>query len=459
MLWLCVTFFCLLYGVKTDPKETCPAFTVLSFSSALIGTNLEVKLMLYTRQNEDCAEELNSTASKYLDLTKKTTFIIHGYRPTGSAPVWIPDLVHLLLSEEDMNIIVVDWNRGATTIIYSNASRNGKKVAEILKKFMDEMLINGASLDSIHMIGVSLGAHISGLVGQMFGGQLGRITGLDPAGPLYRGKPPSERLDPTDAQFVDVIHSDTDGLGYADALGHVDFYPNGGTDQPGCPPTVFAGLKYFKCDHQRSVFLFMASLKKSCNITAYPCESYRSYRRGKCTSCETFQPMPCPILGYYAHEWKSHLTQQSHPVTNMYFDTADEEPFCLYHYFVDIVTWNKGTRRGMLSVVLADGTGKKAESRVNHEAAAFQQYNHISLLVGFNQDFENITRISVTFSTGSVIGPKFKLRILQMRFRSLSNPERPPLCRYDVVLTENAERSFRPIPCAGRRGAAAAADG
>ena len=99
--------------------------------------------MLYTRQNEDCAEELNSTASKYLDLTKKTTFIIHGYRPTGSAPVWIPDLVHLLLSEEDMNIIVVDWNRGATTIIYSNASRNGKKVAEILKKFMDEMLVSG----------------------------------------------------------------------------------------------------------------------------------------------------------------------------------------------------------------------------------------------------------------------------------------------------------------------------
>lgn len=101
--------------------------------------------------------------------------------------------------------------------------------------------MNGASLDSIHMIGVSLGAHISGLVGQMFDGQLGRITGnlpasrtaahsnhcqlcfglmahawfcvagLDPAGPLYRGKPPSERLDPSDAQFVDVIHSDTDG--------------------------------------------------------------------------------------------------------------------------------------------------------------------------------------------------------------------------------------------------------
>lgn len=57
------------------------------------------------------------------------------------------------------------------------------------------------------------------------------------------------------------------------------------------------GLQYFKCDHQRSVFLFMSSLKQNCNITAYPCDSYRNYRNGKCTSCETFWPMPCPIVG------------------------------------------------------------------------------------------------------------------------------------------------------------------
>ncbi|NXF81864.1 LIPH Lipase, partial [Sclerurus mexicanus] len=431
----------------SDPGQSCPEFTALGFGDALIGTELKVRLLLYTRQNRDCAEEIHSTTSKYLNVTRGTTFIVHGYRLTGSAPVWIPGLVQLLLSAEDMNIILVDWNQGATTLIYSYASRKCKRVAEVLKKLIDEMLIDGASLDSVHMIGVSLGAHISGFVGQMFGGALGRITGLDPAGPLYRGTPPSERLDPTDAQFVDVIHSDTDGLGYREALGHIDFYPNGGTDQPGCPLTIFSGLQYFKCDHQRSVFLFLSSLTQSCNITAYPCDSYRNYRNGKCTSCESFWPMPCPVLGYYAREWKSSLTQQSHPVTSMFFDTAEKEPFCIYHYFVDIITWNKDTRRGTFSIVLGDETGKKAESKVNPEAATFQQYNEITLLVGFDQDVENIERISLTFSTGSVIGPKFKLRILQVRFQSLTNPDRPRLCRYDLVLMENTQKTFRPIPC------------
>lgn len=30
-------------------------------------------------------------------------------------------------------------------------------------------------------------------------------------------------------------------LGFREPLGHIDFYPNGGTDQPGCPKTIFSG--------------------------------------------------------------------------------------------------------------------------------------------------------------------------------------------------------------------------
>ncbi|MXQ82046.1 hypothetical protein E5288_WYG012500 [Bos mutus] len=73
----------------------------------------------------------------------------------------------------------------------------------------DAVDINGLNFLTIYS--VSLGAHISGFVGKIFHGRVGRITGLDPAGPQFSGKPSTGRLDYTDADFVDVIHTDTNG--------------------------------------------------------------------------------------------------------------------------------------------------------------------------------------------------------------------------------------------------------
>jgi hypothetical protein len=47
------------------------------------------------------------------------------------------------------------------------------------------------------------------------------------------------RLDTTDAEFVDIIHTNGgtlihDQQGFLSPIGHVDFYPNGGQFQPGC---------------------------------------------------------------------------------------------------------------------------------------------------------------------------------------------------------------------------------
>ncbi|KAM7132812.1 lipase member H isoform 3-T4 [Molossus nigricans] len=324
-LYVFISLMCL---VRSDTDETCSSFTKLSFHSAVVGTGLKVKLMLYTGRNWTCAQVINSTDFGNLNVTKKTTFIVHGFRPTGSPPVWMEALVRGLLIVEDMNVVVVDWNRGAATVLYHYASSRTRKVATVLKEFIDQMLAQGASLDNIYMIGVSLGAHISGFVGKEYNGQLGRITGLDPAGPLFNGKPPEDRLDPRDAQFVDVIHSDIDAWGYKEPLGNIDFYPNGGLDQPGCPKTIFGGMEYFKCDHQRSVYLYLSSLRDNCNVTAYPCNSYRDYRNGKCVSCFTPQEESCPLLGYSADKWKDYLREKDPPMTKAFFDTAEKEPFC-----------------------------------------------------------------------------------------------------------------------------------
>lgn len=59
------------------------------------------------------------------------------------------------------------------------------------------------------MIGFSLGAHVAGIAGQEIlkltsGRKIGRITGLDPAGPEFDGKDNYRVLDKSDARFVDV---------------------------------------------------------------------------------------------------------------------------------------------------------------------------------------------------------------------------------------------------------------
>lgn len=66
-------------------------------------------------------------------------------------------------------------------------------------------------MKTMHILGHSLGSHVAGYAGERLK-RLGRITGLDPAGPYYEFMPPEVRLDPTDAIFVDAIHSDAKHL-------------------------------------------------------------------------------------------------------------------------------------------------------------------------------------------------------------------------------------------------------
>ena len=70
-----------------------------------------------------------------------------------------------------------------------------------------------------------------------------QFSGLDPANLGFRALN-LDRMLPTDAVFVDVIHTNSgnilDGaMSLPEPLGHVDFYPNGGSYQDGCTDSCF----------------------------------------------------------------------------------------------------------------------------------------------------------------------------------------------------------------------------
>ena len=181
-----------------------------------------------------------------------------------------------------------------------------------------------------HLIGFSLGAHVAGFTGMEIQ-NISRITGLDPASPLFEGYPARVRLDPTDASFVDVIHSNGDsfirgGLGSYAPMGHVDFYPNGGRVQVGCNSVLMGAITdiiYGKwnslCNHRRAFRFFIDSVVRTCTFRAFTCSSYEEYVKGNCFSCGEDNTQ-CSNMGYFAYGSKGR--------GNMYLVTRDKEPFC-----------------------------------------------------------------------------------------------------------------------------------
>ena len=89
------------------------------------------------------------------------------------------------------------------------------------------------------IIGHSLGAQTCGFFGKSFfkitGTKLASIVGLDPAGPIFEEfdqYEKTQKLYRDDADFVQVIHTNTNKYGHTEPMGHVDYYLNDGAIQP-----------------------------------------------------------------------------------------------------------------------------------------------------------------------------------------------------------------------------------
>lgn len=119
---------------------------------------------------------------------------------------------------------------------------------------------HGFKLESLHLVGHSLGGQLSGYVGRSIQEKtnkekkLKRISALDPAFPPFYPAIGVKALGPKDADLVDVIHTDAWLYGAPFTTGTVDFWPNGGkTLQPGCPKRNYKMLTDNDlCSHRRS---------------------------------------------------------------------------------------------------------------------------------------------------------------------------------------------------------------
>lgn len=137
--------------------------------------------------------------------------VIHGYIANRYHSSILP-IKNAYLSAGNVNLLIVDWSQASYQmydVSRTLTSQVAHRVSEILERFITE---NDIDRGLVHLIGHSLGAHIAGNVGRYMGGTLGRITGLDPAAPLYI-KWSYDAIQITDATFVDIIHTNGEGLG------------------------------------------------------------------------------------------------------------------------------------------------------------------------------------------------------------------------------------------------------
>ncbi|KAG8224914.1 hypothetical protein J437_LFUL006273 [Ladona fulva] len=276
-----------------------------------------------------------------LNVSAPTKVIVHGFGSSCSN-VWVFEMRSALMSVEECNVICVDWEAGATIPNYVRAAANtrlvGKQLALLLGRLRDSL---GLDLQRVHLIGFSLGAHVAGFAGSELQ-NLSRITGLDPAGPLFENQDPAARLDSTDATFVDVVHSNGEnlilgGLGSWQPMGHVDFYPNGGRMQKGCSNLFVGAVSDIfwssseshgrsLCNHRRAYKFFTDSVSPRCHFPAIPCESYEKFLDGECFPCSSQNR--CGNMGYYA--------DRSNGRGSLYLITRDDEPFCAHQYMVKV---------------------------------------------------------------------------------------------------------------------------
>ncbi|XP_076435326.1 pancreatic lipase-related protein 2-like [Babylonia areolata] len=384
------------------------------------------------------------------DVSKETKIITHGYQSSGSNP-WLPEMAGELLKRGDYNVFITDWGHGSHGS-YDQSTANCLLVAAQLGKLLNFLHVTeGVDLGSVHLIGHSLGAQISGNAAARAPG-VGRITGLDPAEPYFKDFDNEHRLDKSDALFVDVIHTDgadfnlLQGYGMKDPMGHLDFYPNGGVDQPGCTDSAIGGIlgalggqqdNSIACSHSRSIRYFIESINSQCHFSAHPCASWDDYEQGKCHGCPTSGG--CPQMGFHA--------QESSARGSYYLSTAEASPYCGHEYFVEMdLSGESIDSFGRIYLTFLGRTRNSREIEFTRENRHYHANDKEMHMVALHTEVGSVTGVKVRFHRGSGLashGTAHHITVHRIIVEDAVSSQRTTFCTHDHHMNEDATITYR----------------
>nr|XP_014085763.1 pancreatic lipase-related protein 2 [Bactrocera oleae]XP_036225109.1 pancreatic lipase-related protein 2 [Bactrocera oleae]XP_036225111.1 pancreatic lipase-related protein 2 [Bactrocera oleae] len=289
---LCGIFSILIAGspifYSAAPRGVCS-------NCCAIRERKDINFLLYTNKNSQSPQNLylsdeGRLSKSNFDLQQPLAFYIHGFSESAIADSQSSQqLKDAFLKAGNYNVILVDWSPMTVMPWYTNAVENLPVAARFIARFLRFLVANGYQARLIHLIGFSLGAEVAGFVGKQlleWGVVLPRITGLDPPLPLFESNSGNRYLTHTDARFVDIIHTDGGILGNPEAMGHADFYPNGGRAlQPGCARQEIANNRWLNiiigCSHQRAWEYFVESINRPYAFPVDKCEPTNEFGRCK----------------------------------------------------------------------------------------------------------------------------------------------------------------------------------
>ncbi|KAJ8915788.1 hypothetical protein NQ315_004600 [Exocentrus adspersus] len=242
----------------------------------------EVTFFLYhrsnpTKENQIFIGDKESIHRSRFEPELPTRIIIHGWTHGKNVPAFV-EMREVMARAHLGNVILVDW-APLSHVIYVEARVHNVVVAKQVTNlllFLREY--TNIRMSSVHLIGHSMGAQIAAMTGNRIKTQInqmiGRISGLDPAAPLFEWphiESLDDVLDPSDALFVDVIHTNGRHLGMITPAGHVDYYPNGGV-----------------CSHSKALDYWIASIRKPNLFKAYAYKSWDEYVKGRAGNLKSY---------------------------------------------------------------------------------------------------------------------------------------------------------------------------